>query len=150
MSRMDFKLVKNTDNLYMRFNISTVFQSTCLNENLEDKDLKSSCVMSILTSGCPQSGDRFLLKMMAGAAVTRTEKSVRIGVRMARRSWCLLILNRDTSEVQLLPDTVSDIIKYTFMLLKRFQYNKYNINMNDNIIQTAITRDHLISPNLVY
>lgn len=47
----------------------------------------------ILTSGWPQSGDAFLLKMMAGAAVTRTEKSVRIGVRMARRSWCLLILS---------------------------------------------------------
>lgn len=47
-----------------------------------------------LTSGCPQSGERFLLKMMAGAAVTRTEKSVRIGVRMARRSWCLRMLKR--------------------------------------------------------
>lgn len=60
------------------------------------------CVKSIPTSACPQSGDRFLLKMMAGAAVTRTEKSVRIGVRMARRSWCLLILNTDTYRIKLL------------------------------------------------
>lgn len=51
-----------------------------------------------LTSGCPQSGDTFLLKMMAGAAVTRTEKSVRTGVRMARRSWCLRMLRRKEKE----------------------------------------------------
>lgn len=46
----------------------------------------------ILTSACPLSGESILLKIMAGAAVSRTEKSVRIGVRMARRSWCLLTL----------------------------------------------------------
>ena len=46
----------------------------------------------ILTSAGPLSRETGLLKMMAGAAVTRTEKSVRMGVRMARLSWCLLML----------------------------------------------------------
>lgn len=40
--------------------------------------------------------------MMAGAAVTRTEKSVRMGVRMARRSWCLLMLSRETHVFRLI------------------------------------------------
>lgn len=52
------------------------------------------CEESLLTSACPHSGERILLKIMAGAAVTRTEKSVKMGVRIARRSCCRLMLCR--------------------------------------------------------
>lgn len=54
--------------------------------------LRKSHLIPTLTSVCKFSGEITFVNMMAGAAVIRIVKSVKIGVKIALRSCCRFML----------------------------------------------------------